>query len=98
MVHFRQVPGLKIRLAGKSIPLEKYAIKQCEHFFVQNWLFLPALVTTDLSRAFSCVNFSANKNLCSPENKMSSCQTVDTLFSSLLGITLSDQWILYSRS
>lgn len=46
--NLRRVPDLKIRLAGKSIPLEKYAIKQCEHFLVQKWLFLPALVNKDI--------------------------------------------------
>jgi hypothetical protein len=44
----RRVPELKIRLAGKSIPLEKYAMRQCEHFHAQQWLFLPALVTSDI--------------------------------------------------
>ena len=46
--YFRRVPELKIRLAGKSNPLEKYAIRQSEHFLAQRWLFLPALVTSDL--------------------------------------------------
>ncbi|UJR09724.1 hypothetical protein I4U23_013953 [Adineta vaga] len=40
---YKRVPELKIRLAGKSIPLEKYAIRQCDHFLAQQWLFLPAL-------------------------------------------------------
>ena len=44
----RRVRGLKIKLAGKSIPLEKYAIKQCERFEIQRWLFVPVLVTSDL--------------------------------------------------
>ncbi|CAF0884907.1 unnamed protein product [Adineta ricciae] len=40
---YKRVPELKIRLAGKSIPLEKYAMRQCDHFLAQRWLFLPAL-------------------------------------------------------
>ena len=49
---FRRVPELKIRLAGKSIPLEKYAIKQCEHFYEQKWLFLPSLELVYLMNGF----------------------------------------------
>lgn len=45
---YRRVPELKIRLAGRSNPLEKYAIRQSEHFLAQQWLFLPALVTPDI--------------------------------------------------
>ncbi len=45
---YRRVPELKIRLAGKSIPLEKYAMRQCERFLAQQWLFLPALVISDI--------------------------------------------------
>ncbi|UJR36381.1 hypothetical protein I4U23_029105 [Adineta vaga] len=49
---YKRVPDLKIRLAGKSIPLEKYAIKQCEHFLAQKWLFLPSLELVYLMNGF----------------------------------------------
>jgi len=49
---YKRVPELKIRLAGKSIPLEKYAIKQCEHFYEQKWLFLPSLELVYLMNGF----------------------------------------------
>ncbi|CAF3305579.1 unnamed protein product [Rotaria socialis] len=49
---YKRVPELKIRLAGKSIPLEKYAIKQCEHFLAQQWLFLPGLELLYLMNGF----------------------------------------------
>ncbi|CAF0770495.1 unnamed protein product [Didymodactylos carnosus] len=49
---YNRVPGLKIRLAGKSIPMEKYAIKKCEQFQVQKWLFLPALELVYIMNGF----------------------------------------------
>ena len=58
-----RVPELKIKLAGKSIPLEKYAIKKCEHFRAQGWLFMPALVISDiyLCDVFSRLSEGVNK-------------------------------------
>ncbi|KAG1703674.1 Tetratricopeptide repeat protein 39B [Nymphon striatum] len=39
-----QVPGLKQRIAGKSLPIEKFAAKKSQRFFAQdNMLILPAL-------------------------------------------------------
>ncbi|CAF3395737.1 unnamed protein product [Rotaria sp. Silwood1] len=58
---YKRVPELKIRLAGKSIPLEKYAIKQCEHFLVQKWLFLPALELVYLMNGFYILAHDHNK-------------------------------------
>ncbi|CAF3953544.1 unnamed protein product [Rotaria sp. Silwood2] len=58
---YKRVPELKIRLAGKSIPLEKYAIKQCEHFLVQKWLFLPALELVYLMNGFYILAHDYNK-------------------------------------
>lgn len=41
---FRDIPGWKQRIAGKSIPMEKFAVKKCERFFAQgNKLILPAV-------------------------------------------------------
>ncbi|CAL8082014.1 unnamed protein product [Orchesella dallaii] len=41
---FRDIPGWKQRIAGKSIPMEKFAVKKCERFFAQgNKLVLPAV-------------------------------------------------------
>lgn len=40
----RDIPGWKQRIAGKSIPMEKFAVKKCERFFAQgNKLILPAV-------------------------------------------------------
>jgi len=41
---FKDIPGWKQRIAGKSIPMEKFAVKKCERFFTQgNKLILPAV-------------------------------------------------------
>ncbi|CAF1537454.1 unnamed protein product [Rotaria sp. Silwood1] len=58
---YKRVPDLKIRLAGKSIPLEKYAIKKCEHFLAQNWLFLPGLELLYLMNGFYILAYDSNR-------------------------------------
>ncbi|CAF1072988.1 unnamed protein product [Adineta steineri] len=58
---YQRVPELKIRLAGKSIPLEKYAIRQCERFLAQQWLFLPALEFVYLLNGFHILSHDPNK-------------------------------------
>ncbi|CAG7828623.1 unnamed protein product [Allacma fusca] len=41
---FKDIPTWKQRIAGKSIPMEKFAMKKCERFFAQgNRLILPAI-------------------------------------------------------
>ncbi|XP_031556159.1 tetratricopeptide repeat protein 39B-like [Actinia tenebrosa] len=41
---FRHLPNYKQRIAGKSIPFEKYSIHKSVKYFSQgNWLFLPGL-------------------------------------------------------
>ncbi|KAK3698174.1 hypothetical protein QZH41_019271, partial [Actinostola sp. cb2023] len=41
---FRHLPDFKQRMAGKSIPFEKYSIHKAAKYFSQgNWLFLPGL-------------------------------------------------------
>lgn len=46
MIYFdREVPRLKQKIAGKSIPIEKFAVFKAKRFTEQNgYLTLPALV------------------------------------------------------
>jgi len=45
LVGCRQVPLLKQRIAGKSLPVEKFAVKKSARYFEQNHrLTLPAYV------------------------------------------------------
>ena len=45
MLFFREVPRLKQRIAGKSLPIEKFAVFKAKRFMEQNgYLTLPALV------------------------------------------------------
>uniref|UniRef100_A0A672I5K0 Tetratricopeptide repeat domain 39A n=1 Tax=Salarias fasciatus TaxID=181472 RepID=A0A672I5K0_SALFA len=39
---FRQVPGLKQKIAGKSLPTEKFAIRKARRYFAENPIPLPA--------------------------------------------------------
>lgn len=46
--YFRQVPGLKQKIAGKSLPTEKFAIRKARRYLAENPVPLPAppLVST----------------------------------------------------
>lgn len=48
VLYFRQVPGLKQKIAGKSLPTEKFAIRKARRYFAENPIPLPAppLVST----------------------------------------------------
>jgi hypothetical protein len=42
----RKAPELKQRLAGKSIPFEKFSVSRCKDYFEkEQYLWLPALVS-----------------------------------------------------
>lgn len=44
----RQVPDLRVRFAGKTVPAEKFAIVQSQRYFNHNnQLVLPAIVSID---------------------------------------------------
>ena len=44
IVYFRSLPSWKQKIAGKSLPLEKFAVKKSERFLSQgNMLILPAI-------------------------------------------------------
>lgn len=38
----RQVPGLKQKIAGKSLPTEKFAIRKARRYLTENPIPLPA--------------------------------------------------------
>ncbi len=59
LLYFRQVPGLKQKIAGKSLPTEKFAIRKARRYLAENPIPLPAppLVSTGrgyLSNCFAC--------------------------------------------
>ena len=41
----RKIPGHKIRIAGRSVPFEKFAIERHDRFLRKGHLFLPAVVS-----------------------------------------------------
>lgn len=50
--YFRQVPGLKQKIAGKSLPTEKFAIRKARRYLAESPIPLPAppLVSTGCPR------------------------------------------------
>ena len=45
LLYYRQIPRLKQRIAGKSIPIEKFAVRKAERYHEQQgMLVLPAIV------------------------------------------------------
>ncbi|XP_074642894.1 tetratricopeptide repeat protein 39A-like isoform X2 [Tubulanus polymorphus] len=51
-----EVPGLKLRIAGKSLPIEKFAVKKAKRFQTQgNRLTLPALELLYVWNGFSII-------------------------------------------
>lgn len=39
----REVPQYKQRIAGKSLPMEKFAVKRAERFFMTGMILIPAI-------------------------------------------------------
>jgi len=55
-LNLRDIPGWKQRIAGKSIPMEKFIVKKCERFFAQgNKLVLPAIELLYLWNGFKII-------------------------------------------
>lgn len=63
---FRDVPKYKQRIAGKSLPMEKFAIKKAERYFAQNeTLILPVIELMFLWNLFKLLkkNFKMAENV-----------------------------------
>ncbi|CAM1306849.1 TTC39B (predicted) [Pycnogonum litorale] len=59
---FRKVPSLKQRIAGKSLPIEKFAVKKSQRYFNQeNMLILPAVELVYVWNGFTILG--KNKDL-----------------------------------
>lgn len=65
IIFFRDVPKYKQRIAGKSLPIEKFAVKRSERYFNQNQnLTLPAIELMYLWNLFKVVkNFDMANNI-----------------------------------
>lgn len=62
-VNCSDVPKYKQRIAGKSLPMEKFAVKKAQRFFNQNnRLFMPAIELLYLWNLFNV--FGKRKSLC----------------------------------
>jgi len=49
VLYCREIPKLKQRIAGKSIPIEKFAVNKAKRYQDQNgYLTLPALVSLNI--------------------------------------------------
>lgn len=63
LANYSDVPKYKQRIAGKSLPMEKFAVKKSQRFFSQNnRLFMPAVELLYLWNLFNV--FGKQKTLC----------------------------------
>ncbi|KAL1238332.1 Tetratricopeptide repeat protein 39B [Trichinella spiralis] len=53
--YMRQVPLLKVKLSGKSLPLEKFCVTKSAQFFNHNFLFIPIYELIYFYGGFSCL-------------------------------------------
>ena len=58
---FREVPGKMQRIAGKSIPMEKYCARKAKKFIKQGRLLLPAI---EFSYIYHCLTNAPRYSLC----------------------------------